>query len=573
MKTKILFVAVCIGSILFLLKCTNPTQTTGNGSGSGNAVVGKLYQSDGKTPAKGVRVHIRPQKTLGDTAGGGLGKRMADTASVVTDSAGRFAFDSTLDTGTYIVEAVSGNDAALIDSVVVKNKAATDTLYPDTLKPAGALKGVIKLSEGGDPRKVFILAFGIDRFARVNADGSFKFSGLAEAKYDLRLISSLDNYGVLDTPNVVVTASETTDLKTIELPFTGIPTPKNVTIAYDTLKQIVTLTWSKADTALVKSYNVYRRNVDSNTVAVRINVSPVADTVYRDSTGVQDQTYEYLIAAVNKGTTEGTKSTGRSVKVVEAYSLSDTILTLAEPTFSMKVFAGKIYVAVAPISSDSGKLQIYDLDGNLIKEWKIPRGLYKGDEVFNAIDVANENSIFIVNRDNDVIHFDSTGVVLDSLHFEFNIRGIAVSDSNVYLGNSTTQAITKSNAKGQMLSTIGSGKMENLGSFAINADGDLLVADNTPSDAVENKVLLLKSDGSAKAIVSSNSILASICVSDSLIYLVQANDVEHTICVYTLAGQLVTKFNVPKDTYSIASANNGKNIYVIDYKTLVIFSK
>jgi sugar lactone lactonase YvrE len=250
---------------------------------------------------------------------------MAATDSVVTDSAGRFAFDTTIDTGTYVITSASGNNAVLIDSIAVKNKASTDTLAPDTLKPAGALKGVIKLSEGGDPRKVFVLAFGIDRFAKVNLDGSFKFGNLAEAKYDLRLISGLDNYGVLDTNAIPVRSADTTNLDTISLPFTGIPTPKNMRISYDTLKQIVTVTWSRADTALVKSYNVYRRNVDSNTVAIRINASPVADTIYRDSNGVQGTTYEYMVAAVNKSTTEGTKSAAVSLILTGAYVLIDSL--------------------------------------------------------------------------------------------------------------------------------------------------------------------------------------------------------------------------------------------------------
>lgn len=312
--------------ITMLTNCA--TNVADGGAETGNArIVGRLYQPGGKMPAAGVRMYIRSDTSLADTSGAGLFKKLAATDSVVTDSTGRFAFvGTTLNTGTtYVITGASGNNAVLIDSVAVKNKTLTDTLAPDTLKPAGAIKGVIKLSEGGDPRKVFVLAFGIDRFAHVNADGSFKFQGLAEAAYDLRLISGLDNYGVLDTFGVPVGSADTTNLDTISLPFTGIPTPKNVKISYDTLKQIVTLTWSKADTALVKSYNIYRRNVDSNTVAVRINGSPVVDTVYRDSTGMQDQTYEYRVAAVNKNATEGVQSTGVSVTAVSVFYVANTL--------------------------------------------------------------------------------------------------------------------------------------------------------------------------------------------------------------------------------------------------------
>ncbi len=445
---------------LHFFGCGKPTGITGDGSQTGNALVGKLYASGGTAPAKDVKVTIRPQKSLADTAGTGFGKRMADTASVVTDSAGRFAFDSTLDTGTYVIEAASGNDAVLIDSVAVKTKAATDSLAPDTLKPAGALKGIIKLSEGGDPRKVFVLAFGIDRFARVNADGSFKFSGLAEARYDLRLISSLDNYGVLDTPNVAVTAAETTDVKTIELPFTGIPTPKNVTISYDTLKKIVTLTWSKADTALVKSFNVYRRNVDSNTVAVRINASPVADTVFKDSTGVQDQTYEYRVAAVNKSVTEGTQSAAVSVTDVSAFKF--------RKNFGQPGTGTGQFLSPADIAIDAGgnywiadgnrnKILKFDSTGSFLREWGVA-GTDSG-KLNNpyGLDIDPIGNIVVCEWDGSRIEkFDTLG----NLILEIDSAGIQIKDvstdknGNIYFSMAASgvpNSIVKYNSQGIFL--------------------------------------------------------------------------------------------------------------------------
>jgi hypothetical protein len=336
-STRVICCLLLAGCGLLATRCSSPTKIAGNSSQTPNAVVGILYQPDGKTPATGVRVHIRPQKTLADTFGTGLSKRLAvlaATDSVVTDSAGRYAFDTTLDTGTYVVEAASGNNAVLIDSVTVKNKAATDTLAPDTLKPAGALKGVIKLSEGGDPRKVFVLAFGIDRFAKVNADGSFKFAGLAEAAYDLRLISSLDNYGVLDTVGVSVRSGDTTDLDTIRLPFTGIPTPKNVRISYDTLKQIVTLTWNKADTGLVKGYNVYRKYQSPDSNFVKLNNGILLDTFFLDTNAQLDQSYDYFVRALDTNMNEGLNSQITTVKITyfvyagedRSYEAGDSIL-------------------------------------------------------------------------------------------------------------------------------------------------------------------------------------------------------------------------------------------------------
>jgi len=217
-------------------------------------VVGIVYKSDGHTPAANAKVTIRLRKTLADTSKAHLFKRAAaaaDTAAVVTDTAGHFSIDS-IDTGLYVIEANSGDTTkALKDSVHVVNKDSSLTVN-DTLKPVGNITGTVILSEGGDPRKVFILAYGINRFAEPDSNGRFAFDSLAEAHYDLRVISTLDNYGVLDTTRIPVISKQTTSLDSLRLPFTGIPTPKNVTISYDTLNQIVTLIWSKADTALVK---------------------------------------------------------------------------------------------------------------------------------------------------------------------------------------------------------------------------------------------------------------------------------------------------------------------------------
>jgi hypothetical protein len=490
MKTKISLVTILVVAVLLALDCTHSTQTTGNGSGTGNAaIVGTLYLPDGHTPAAGVRVHIRPEKTLADTAGTALAKKLAvlaATDSVVTDSAGQYAFDTTLDTGTYVIEATNGNNAALIDSVAVKTKTTTDTLAPDTLKPAGALKGVIKLSEGGDPRKVFVLAFGIDRFARVNADGSFKFSGLAEAQYDLRLISSLDNYGVLDTNAIPVASADTTNLDTISLPFTGIPTPKNVRIAYDTLKQIVTVTWSKPDTALAKGFYVYRRNVDSNTVLARINTSPITDTLYRDSTGIQDQTYEYHISAIDKNATEGTKSAGVSVKVVSAFRLIKTItLSGADPfriavakdstifiayrsdniikvynqtgdsinAFGQGIFSQPYGIALDSqinvyVADPNGKIVKFSKDGITLREWAI--------EAPTDIEIDNNDKIFVVYSNATKLGvLDSSGNIVDSSLLSNQTGNLSLDETgNIYLIDQGTSSINVYNSNLDVTATV-----------------------------------------------------------------------------------------------------------------------
>jgi hypothetical protein len=102
---------------LLLMACVsyNPggNDPAGGSTETTNAVAGRLYLCDGKTPAKGARVAIRPSTMLPDISRMALAKRMADTASVMTDDSGAFVFNSILDTGTYNVEAVIGALAVL----------------------------------------------------------------------------------------------------------------------------------------------------------------------------------------------------------------------------------------------------------------------------------------------------------------------------------------------------------------------------------------------------------------------------------------------------------------------------
>jgi hypothetical protein len=102
---------------------------------------------------------------------------------------------------------------------------------------------------------------------------------------------------VLDTSGVLVIAGDTTDLGTISLPFTGIPTPKNLKVSFDTLKQIVTLTWDKADTALVDGYNIYRAIKGQNFSLITQTPLSEATTIYYDSAVSVGNTYEYRVVS------------------------------------------------------------------------------------------------------------------------------------------------------------------------------------------------------------------------------------------------------------------------------------
>ena len=402
---------------------------TNTGNGHEDEVVGTLYAyaPSGVHSAFGATVSMRPAGSLADTSGA----LPVDVASVKTAADGRYAING-VDTGLYVIEAAdSANNRALISPVRIVRTDTTTALGPDTLKPSGAIKGKIILSEGGDPRKVLLLAFGLDRFARVDSNGSFAFPDLAQGAYTLRFLPLLADYSVLDTSGIAVKASDTTRLDSIVLPFSGIPTPKNVTISYDTLRQIVTLSWSKADTSLASSYNVYRRDIDSNTVAARINVSPVTDTVYRDSTAAQNMTYAYAVAAVNRRATEGTQSASLTVVVASAFRFIKDFGTAGAgpgqfllPQDIAADPSGTFWVADA----NRNKILRFDSSGAFLSEWGV-QGTAAGQLTAPfGLDMDPQQNIVVCGLDGTRVEkFDTRG----NLILEIDSSGVQIKDVSV----------------------------------------------------------------------------------------------------------------------------------------------
>jgi hypothetical protein len=311
MKISTGTLAYCLASFFAAMNFTCSPNLAGNSSQSGNGtVMGMLVQSDGETPATGVSVTIHPRGILPSTDSNwtvfnSVGQYKSDTT--VSDNAGKFKFDSSVvDTGLYVIEATKAEfGACIMDSVYVHRDSATEV--KDTLRAPGAIRGTIYLSEGGAPNDVYIMAFGINRFAVPDSSGHFCFAPLSQGSYDLRIVTSLKMYGVVNIPQVRVNAADTADLDTIKLPFTSTPRPKNLTATLDVPAQSVILQWERLHSALVEGYRIYRKEVNSDYVKISTNL--VVDTFYVDSSTVPFSSYTYRITAVDKANKESEQST------------------------------------------------------------------------------------------------------------------------------------------------------------------------------------------------------------------------------------------------------------------------
>ncbi len=401
--------------LIFFGRCGKTDGISGTGTLIGNptaSVSGSLYYIDG-LPATGVNVHIQKHNSLAITQATKIAS-IIDTASVTTDNYGVFAFETTLDSGLYAIEAISGNNSVFIDSIHVRGLPAPLVLPPDTLRSAGAVNGIVKLATSDDPGNVYVLAFGINRFAPVKSDGSFVFYPLAQGDYNLQIISSLPDYGVLDMNNVSVQPSDTTNLGVLELPYSGIPIPKDVTLSYDTLKQIVTVHWSTPATGIVKSFNIYRRDIDSSISYKLINSTSITGNSFDDSLAIQDHDYGYCVAIVDTFDSEGPKSVEVECKAVGAFaSVSNASLDVR--TFGDIDFVTDIQDNIWVTDNHENKVYKFNSGGDLLTSWVISG--YSADEDHAEMAIDSQKNIYLRNAQGigSVQKYDSAGTMIWSM--------------------------------------------------------------------------------------------------------------------------------------------------------------
>ncbi len=431
------FLLAIVTGAMALVQCGKDNPTGVHDTAGHMEISGVLYNNDGSF-SKNTKVTMRKKNHLADTSQAVLTKRTVADVSVATDEFGKFIFDADVEPDTYIIEAMSGNCAVFIDSVRIFREDSSVELPPGTLRPVGAIRGVVRLSHGGDPQKIYVLAFGIDRFTRVNADGSFLFVNLAEGVYTLRFLSSFPEYRSQDRRNIVVNTAETTDVGTIDLPYLEIPIPQNLIAEYDTMMQLVTLRWDQLDTNRIEGYNVYRRNIDSNQVfSGPYNAGLVCNKncshfpfslnngaifkddgrpYYFDTMAQQGLTYEYRVAAVDEnglgGESEGEKSNGVKITIGSRFTV-DTVYNIPYGSADGQLRDIRD-MAISPDGdvlipeTINGRIQVFDS----LMQYK--RQFGNGISSYSSGIRFVDGRIFVVSNSQSVLTFNAEGSCVDT---------------------------------------------------------------------------------------------------------------------------------------------------------------
>jgi hypothetical protein len=304
MRCKTAVVLSAIIPLSLILHCMlNPIGGTDTGNPN---IAGVLYNKDGSR-AKNAKVRVIPSDY--NPRNGSSALMRFD--STTTDDTGGYYFDS-LPADTYNVFGSGEKGVSYQDSIAVVQNAKI-RIPSDTLKAPGSLQGVVRLQPGDDRRTVFVIMMGTTMWTMpVDSLGNFSLSNCAEGDYHVRVITTLDQYQPMDMVITVLSGKNTVLSDTIVQKYTGIPIPTGVRLVYDTLKQLVTLTWDKADPTLVKGYCVYRSNVDLNTTFEQIHQSLITATTFTDSFTSENTTYSYKICAVDNGDFAGAEDNGRT---------------------------------------------------------------------------------------------------------------------------------------------------------------------------------------------------------------------------------------------------------------------
>lgn len=251
---------------MVLLSCSGDDSTlAGNGSELPNAAIGTLVYPDG-TPAAGADVRIYVSQA--DP------RSLEVSAEATTGVDGRYVVTG-LTPGSYnVLGMTSGARSFRKDA----NIAAVDTTYlpTDTLYATGSVCGVVKLVGDVDTAQIYLLVLGTQTYTAAGADGRFCLNEMAAGTYVTRIVTTVHGYGPKDTI-LQVRAGVTTNLDdTVLINSSVLPVPTGLRYRYDTLKQIVYLSWNDLMAETVKGYYVFRKHPDS--LPAKLNRLTITDT-------------------------------------------------------------------------------------------------------------------------------------------------------------------------------------------------------------------------------------------------------------------------------------------------------
>ena len=540
--------------ILFIAKCTD-SPTEGPGPQNPKKITGVLFNEDGSKAVNAKVLAIPSEYNPGS-------EPMAyKIDSAITDNNGEYSFDS-LPAGYYNILGYLNDLSSYNDSNYVPGDTTTN-ISPDTIRCPGSLHGVIKLQSGDNAKTIVVLVFGTYTWT-IPSDtiGNFELTNMPEGTYHVRFLTTLDDYDPFDVNLTMKAGIDDTLSDTSYMPFHGIPIPTGLTLSYDTLMQIVTLTWNQADTSLVKGYNVYRRHSDSD--FVKINPAPTPDTVYLDSTAIEGQSYDYKIRAVDKNDEEGKLSKAVHVDVVSAFALIDSFLIVSEVVPGAFTICNDSIIYLLDIFELLVK--VISTQGVVINEFG--QGLFM---LPNDISLDSKGNVYVADpKMGNIMKFSNNGDLLAEFSLSTPSLISIDKDDNIYTvyshNGTTDNMLTKFDTSWNRIDSIIFNNKQ-IGYLFVAQSGNIFIGDKGDSTIEEyDSDFSLINSWNVPAQLDSNTLMAG-DQNDNL-YLKNVTQVGLTLLykihIYSSSASKIARFGHFYPTIDIYMEMFNNSIYVVE---------
>ncbi|MBN1758883.1 MAG: hypothetical protein JW863_11225 [Chitinispirillaceae bacterium] len=231
--------AALLGFAAVMLRCSDGVVGTGDETVVRSA---RVYTAELK-PAANVNVRVYG---VGDTT-------RIPSYETVTDAEGEYSID--IANGMYNILIGDEDQGAFQDSVTFSRSYST--LADDTLGTTGVLRGKVLVEPVHSPQTVTVQVVGTNKFSNVSPDGGFLIPGLPAGEYVLRGTGTVAEYTPTYSGFVISPADSDTTAITLAMIYTGIPVVRNFRLSYDSLLNVVSLTWDTVSYFLLQDFIIY----------------------------------------------------------------------------------------------------------------------------------------------------------------------------------------------------------------------------------------------------------------------------------------------------------------------------
>lgn len=461
------FLKLLLLLLLIFLSCSDKSKVSGT-EGTASETVGILYKSDFALAQDATIIIIEDNATA-------LPDNPVNMDTTFTDSNGTFDLSS-LNDGIYNIFGELNGTKSFLKSVIINNSDDLSDTVMDTLGATMDIAGIVKHEYHSDSRYIIGLMPGTGRFfVPIDSLGEFVIEDVAAGEYDIRLISLLQGYLPKDTLFKVNPLVIDTTIDTIIIEFGDIAPVSGLAATYDSLMQVVSLSWNSADS--VEAYNVYRTLKGENQEL--ITQTPVTDTLYNDSTVAADCEYTYTVAGVKTGVS-GAQSAGFVVNTVSLYDSVKTVGGQGADSSQFNMVGGMaVYKDSLLYVCDIANQRIKVLDDTLGIVRMIPTAGYPFD-----ITVHNDSIILIIDYINTTVHSysligDDLGVLMNLPSNSF-LQISTDNNKNIALCNSTDKLVLTYDIDGTLLDSISDTTyLQSPIDIAFDTSGNLHILDGT----------------------------------------------------------------------------------------------